>query len=80
MSFLVPLGLALFGLALPLVLLYFLKVRNRDHKVSSLLLWAPAVRERKASALLQRLDVAHLLPPALRETLFVGAEATWEAC
>jgi chemotaxis-related protein WspB len=33
-----------------------------------------------AGALLQRLDVAHLLPPALRETLFVDAEATWEAC
>ncbi len=56
MSFLVPLGLSLFGLAVPLVLLYFLKVRNRDHKVSSLLLWAPSSRERKASALLQRLE------------------------
>jgi len=30
--------------------------------------------------LLQRVDVAVLLPPALRDTLFVEAEATWEVC
>ncbi|HSV72024.1 MAG TPA: chemotaxis protein CheW [Methylibium sp.] len=33
----------------------------------------------RADGLLQRLDIAALLPPALRETLFVEAEATWAA-
>ena len=47
MSFLSPLALAIFALSLPLVLLYFLKVRRRERTVSSLLLWA---RRRCATA------------------------------
>src|SRR5229473_5257500 len=61
MSFLSPLALALFALALPLVLLYFLKVRRRERTVPSLLLWAPALRDREASAFFQRLQRDPLL-------------------
>ncbi len=55
MSFLTPLALAFFALSVPLVLLYFLKVRRRERTVSSLLLWHTAVRDREASTFFQRL-------------------------
>lgn len=61
MSFLTPLALAAFALSLPLVLLYFLKVRRREQTVSSLLLWAPSLRDREASAFFQRLQRDPLL-------------------
>ncbi|MBI4627477.1 MAG: VWA domain-containing protein, partial [Candidatus Rokubacteria bacterium] len=61
MSFLSPLAFALFGLALPLVLLYFLKVRRTERRVPSLLLWAAALRDREASAFFQRLQRDPLL-------------------
>ncbi len=61
MSFLSPLALALFALALPLVLLYFLKVRRRDRRVASVLLWDPSLRDREASAFFQRLQRDPLL-------------------
>jgi uncharacterized membrane protein len=61
MSFLSPLALATFALALPLVLLYFLKVRRREQTVPSLLLWEPALRDREASAFFQRLQRDPLL-------------------
>ena len=56
MSFLSPLALALAGLTLPLLLLYFLKVRRRERRVPSLLLWSTAKRDREASAFFQRLQ------------------------
>jgi Ca-activated chloride channel homolog len=55
-SFLSPLAFALFGLSVPLLLLYFLKVRRRQRTVSSVLLWDPALRQREASAFFQRLQ------------------------
>src|SRR4030095_14857266 len=61
MSFLSPLALALAGLSIPLLLLYFLKVRRREMPVSSLLLWDPALRVRAASAVFQRLQRDPLL-------------------
>jgi uncharacterized membrane protein len=61
MSFLSPLAFALLGLALPLVLLYFLKVRRRERRVPSLLLWDPSLRDREASAFFQRLQRDPLL-------------------
>jgi uncharacterized membrane protein len=61
MSFLSPLALALFGLSLPLVLLYFLKVRRRERTVASLLLWESSLRDREASAFFQRLQRDPLL-------------------
>src|SRR2546425_10310770 len=61
MSFLSPLAFALTALVLPLVMLYFLKVRRRERRVPSLLLWAPALRDREASAFFQRLQRDPLL-------------------
>jgi uncharacterized membrane protein len=61
MSFLSPLALATFALALPIVLLYFLKVRRREQTVPSLLLWESALRDREASAFFQRLQRDPLL-------------------
>ena len=61
MSFLSPLAFLLFALAVPLLLLYFLKVRRREKSVSSLLLWDPALRDREASAFFQRLQRDPLL-------------------
>jgi uncharacterized membrane protein len=61
MTFLSPLSLLLATLSLPLLLLYFLKVRRRPMTVPSLLLWAPARRDREASAFFQRLQRDPLL-------------------
>jgi len=61
MSFLTPFALAFFALSVPLVLLYFLKVRRRDRTVSSLLLWHTSVRDREASTFFQRLHRDPLL-------------------
>jgi len=61
MSFLSPLALLLAGLSVPLLLLYFLKVRRRERTVSSLLLWDPALRDREASTFFQRLQRDPLL-------------------
>ncbi len=61
MSFLSPLAFALTALVLPLVLLYFLKVRRRERRVPSLLLWDPSLRDREASAFFQRLQRDPLL-------------------
>ncbi len=61
MSFLSPLALALSALSVPLVLLYFLKVRRRQVRVPSLLLWDPSLRDREASAFFQRLQRDPLL-------------------
>jgi Ca-activated chloride channel homolog len=61
MSFLLPLaGLAL--LSVPaIVLLYFLKVRRPEVRVSSLLFWRPYVADRQANAPWQRLRPSLLL-------------------
>ncbi|HAM60098.1 MAG TPA: hypothetical protein DCQ64_33700 [Candidatus Rokubacteria bacterium] len=56
MSFLSPLSLLLATLAVPLLLLYFLKVRRRQQAVSSLFLWDASLRDREASAFFQRLQ------------------------
>ncbi|HEX9747889.1 MAG TPA: VWA domain-containing protein [Methylomirabilota bacterium] len=61
MNFLSPFALLLGTLSVPLLLLYFLKVRRRQMRVSSLLLWAPALRDREASTFFQRLQRDPLL-------------------
>ena len=61
MNLLSPLALLLATLSVPLLLLYFLKVRRRQMQVSSLLLWAPALRDREASTFFQRLQRDPLL-------------------
>jgi Ca-activated chloride channel homolog len=60
-TFLSPLSFLLLGLSVPLLLLYFLKVRRQQRRVSSVLLWAPALRDQQASALFQRLQLDPLL-------------------
>lgn len=61
MTFLSPLAFLLLGLSVPLLLLYFLKVRRQQRRVSSVLLWTPALRDQQASALFQRLQLDPLL-------------------
>ena len=61
MSFLSPLSLLVAALSVPLLLLYFLKVRRRQATVSSLLLWSPTLRDQQASTFFQRLQRDPLL-------------------
>ena len=61
MSFLQPWAFLLLGLSVPLLLLYFLKVRRQQRRVSSVLLWSPVFRDQQASALFQRLQLDPLL-------------------
>ena len=55
MTFLAPQALALGTLAVPIVLLYMLRLRRRDIPVSSTLLWEEILRDREANAPWQRL-------------------------
>jgi Ca-activated chloride channel family protein len=55
MSFLAPLALALGLLAVPIVVLYMLKLRRREVEVSSTMLWQLLLRDREANAPWQRL-------------------------
>src|SRR5262249_23105654 len=47
--------------SVPLLLLYFLKVRRRQATVPSLMLWKPSLRDREASTFFQRLQRDPLL-------------------
>src|SRR5262249_40431993 len=64
-SFLQPWAFLLLGLSIPLLLLYFLKVRRQQRRVSSVILWSPVFRDQQASALFQRLQLDPLLLPLL---------------
>lgn len=55
MFFLTPLFLALGLLAVPILILYMLKLRRREVEVSSVLLWQKLLRDREANAPWQRL-------------------------
>lgn len=55
MSLLAPAALALSALAVPILLLYMLRLRRRDQPVSSTWLWRTLVRDRAANAPWQRL-------------------------
>lgn len=55
MSLLTPAALALGLLALPIILLYMLRLRRREQPVSSTWLWRELVRDRAANAPWQRL-------------------------
>ena len=55
MSLFAPAALALGLLALPIVLLYMLRLRRREQTVSSTYLWRTLVQDRAANAPWQRL-------------------------
>ena len=59
MNFLSPTSLLLFGLALPIVALYILRLRRRREPVSTLMFWEELFKERQTTSLFQRLK--HLL-------------------
>src|SRR5512138_3644749 len=55
MQFLTPLGFLLAGLAIPILLLYMLKLRRKQVQVSSTFLWLQLLRDQQANAPWQRL-------------------------
>lgn len=55
MNFLAPLGFALAALAIPILMLYMLRLRRREVPVSSTMLWQQILRDREANAPWQRL-------------------------
>jgi hypothetical protein len=61
MTLLTPLALALAGLAVPIILMYILKLRRKQHLVSSTLLWQRALDDVQANAPWQRLRPSMLL-------------------
>lgn len=61
MSFLTPLALTLSALAIPIVLLYMLRLRRTEMPISSTFLWQQLVRDREANAPWQRLRLSWLL-------------------
>ena len=60
-SFLTPLALALGALAIPIVLMYMLRLRRIEMPISSTFLWQQLVRDREANAPWQRLRPSWLL-------------------
>lgn len=61
LSFLTPLALALSALAIPIILLYMLRLRRTETPISSTFLWQQLVRDREANAPWQRLRFSWLL-------------------
>lgn len=87
MQFLTPLGFALASLAVPIILLYMLKLRRRQVQVSSTFLWQQLLRDQQANApwqklkrnlllLLQLLILAALVFALARPALRVPVVAT----
>ena len=69
MNFLSPTSLFLFGLAIPIIALYILRLRRRREPVSTLMFWEELFRERQTTSLFQRLK--HLLS-LLLQLLFLA--------
>ena len=55
MNILNPIALLFALLAIPIVLLYILRLQRREQKVSSTLLWRQVVLDREANTLWQKL-------------------------
>ena len=69
MNLLSPTSLFLFGLAIPIIALYILKLRRRREPVSTLMFWEQLFKERQTTSLFQRLK--HLLS-LLLQLLFLA--------
>ncbi len=69
MNLLSPTSLFLFGLAIPIIALYILKLRRRRESVSTLMFWEQLFKERQTTSLFQRLK--HLLS-LLLQLLFLA--------
>ena len=69
MNFLSPTSLFLFGIAIPIIALYILKLRRRREPVSTLMFWEQLFKERQTTSLFQRLK--HLLS-LLLQLLFLA--------
>ena len=87
MQFLTPFGFLLAGLAIPIILLYMLKLRRKQVQVSSTFLWVQLLRDQQANApwqklkrnlllILQLLILAALVIAFARPALQVPAVAT----
>jgi Ca-activated chloride channel homolog len=87
MQFLTPLGFALASLAIPIILLYMLKLRRKQVQVSSTFLWQQLLRDQQANApwqklkrnlllILQLLILAALVIALARPALSVPVVAT----
>lgn len=61
MQLLAPAGLALLALAIPILLLYMLKLRRQPAQVSSILLWERLLRDQQANTPWQKLKRSLLL-------------------
>jgi uncharacterized membrane protein len=72
-TFLQPWAFLLLGLSVPLLLLYFLKVRRQQRRVSSTMFWTPVYRDQQASALFQRLQLDPLLLLQLLALILLAA-------
>jgi Ca-activated chloride channel homolog len=55
MSFLTPLGLLGAGLAIPIILLYMLRLRRREVTISSTFLWQQILQDNEANTPWQKL-------------------------
>ncbi|MDD2922742.1 MAG: BatA and WFA domain-containing protein, partial [Anaerolineales bacterium] len=55
MQLLTPLALALGALAIPIILLYMLKLRRKQTQVSSTMLWGKILRDKQANTPWQKL-------------------------
>src|SRR4030095_6333019 len=87
MQFLTPLGFWLTALAIPIILLYMLKLRRKQVQVSSTFLWEQLLREQQANApwekikrnlllLLQLLILAALVIALARPAIAVSTVAS----
>lgn len=87
MQFLTPLGFLLAGLAIPIILLYMLKLRRKQVQVSSTFLWVQLLRDQQANApwqklkrnlllILQLLILAALVIAVARPAIHVPAVAS----
>ncbi len=75
MTFLAPAWLLLAALALPVILLWFLRQRREPREVPTVFLWRRAAEEQRVSPLLRRLEQSLLLVLEITALLLLAAAA-----